>query len=318
MYIDSKKFDYKKFSYPDADRLIERDKKVAQDAYCEWFNNSVADIVERQWEIDDVGAIEQVGDFIKLLKEAEFTYAIGAFTSSIALVGICAEDLCRFFSISAGHNLDSQTQFDRVNTLLSLGTISQEIADKFYIIRGLRNDRLHYNQGFKQKDTNSLKTDALNALSLVKGIYAEILGVIDYQTVDPSKLSQMINTIAGEATSREVGALGIDEAVSRTRNLFARAFGIDLSMNNLGSPVYKTSIYKVEEIDAESNPIELTLRDIIVGFYVIVDLTADELKQIESSNIREGDIVAASMISIPNNLELTGTWRLWSGVKKLG
>jgi hypothetical protein len=124
MYIDNKKFDYRKFSYPGADRLI------AQDAYREWLNNSVEDIVERQWEIDDVGAIEQVGDFIKLLKEAEFTYAVGAFTSSIALVGICAEDLCRFFSLSAGHNLDSQNQFNRVNILLSLGAISQEIADK--------------------------------------------------------------------------------------------------------------------------------------------------------------------------------------------
>jgi len=108
MYIDSKKFDYKKISYPDADRLIERDKKVAQNAYREWLNSSVEDIVERQWEINDVGAIEQVGDFIKLLKEAEFTYAIGAFTSSIALIGICAEDLCRFFSVSAGYNLDLQ------------------------------------------------------------------------------------------------------------------------------------------------------------------------------------------------------------------
>ena len=317
MYIDSKKFNYKKFSYPDADRLIERDKKVTQDAYRKWLNDSVEDIVERQWEIDDVGAIEQVGDFVKLLKEAEFTYAIGAFTSSIALVGICAEDLCRFFSISAGHNLDTQSQANRVNTLLRIGAISQEIADKFHLIRGLRNDCLHYNQGFKQKDSNSLRSDALSALNSIKAIYAEILGIIDYQTIDTSKFSKIVNTIVSEAASSNVGSLGIDEAISRTRNLFASAFGIDLSMNNSGETVHKTSIYKVEEIDTESDPPELTLRDIAVGLYVIVDITTDELKQIQSTDIRDGDIVVTSLISVPNNLEVTGTWRLSSEVKKL-
>ena len=318
MYIDSKKFDYKKISYPDADRLVARDKQVAQDAYREWLNNSVENIVDRQWEIDDVGAIEQVGDFVKLLKEAEFTYAIGAFTSAIALVGVCAEDLCRFFAASAGHNLDSQNQFNRVNTLLNFGAITQDIADKFHVIRGLRNDCLHYNQGFKQKDSNSLRADALNALNSIKTIYAEIMGVIDYQTVDSSIFSKIVYAIASEAASSEVGTLGIDEAVSRTRNLFASAFGIDLSMNNSGDPVYKTSIYEIADIDVESEPLELTLKDMVVGFCAIVDITTEELRKIQSSDIKEGDIVAASLMSVPNNLEVTGTWRLWSEVKKLG
>lgn len=318
MYIDNKKFDYKKFSYPDADRLIERDKNVAQDAYRDWLNGSVKDIVERQWEIDDVGAIEQVGDFVKLLKEAEFTYSIGAFTSSIALVGVCAEDLCRFFAASAGHNLDSQSQFNRVNTLLRIGAITQDIADKFDVIRGLRNDCLHYNQGFKQKDSNSLRADALNALNSIKAIYAEIMGVIDYKALDSSKFSEIVNIISGQSASSEFGTLGVDEAVSRTRNLFASAFGIDLSMNNSGSPVYKTAIYKVEEIDAEIQPMEITLKDMAMGLHAIVDITLEELKKIQNSGIKEGDIVAASLMSIPNKLEVTGSWRLWSEVKKLG
>ena len=71
MYIDSRKFDYGKFSYPDADRLVERDKQVMRDAYRKWMDSNVEEIVERQWEIDDIGAVERVGDFIKLLKEAE-------------------------------------------------------------------------------------------------------------------------------------------------------------------------------------------------------------------------------------------------------
>lgn len=318
MYIDSKKFDYTKFLYPDADRLVNRDKKFMEDAYREWLNESVINIVERQWEINDIGAIEQVGDFVKLLKEAEFTYAIGAFTSTISLIGVCAEDLCRFFAVSAGHNLDSQSQFNRVNTLHSFGAITQDIADKFHTIRGLRNDCLHFNEGFKQKDVESLQTDALNALNLIKSIYAEIMGVIDYKNVDPSKFSEIVNAIASEAAGSKVGTLGVDEAVTRTRNLFASAFGIDLSMNNSGGLVYKTSIYTVEEIDGGTEPLEITFKDMTAGQYVIVDITMEELKKIQSLGINEGDIVAASLMSVPNNLEMTGTWRIWSEVKKLG
>lgn len=319
MYIDNKKFDYKKFSYPDADRLIERDKKYAQEYYRNWLNESVEEIVERQWEIDDIGAIGQVGDFVKLLKEAEFTYSIGAYTSTIALIGVCAEDLCRFFATSAGHNnLDSQTQYNRVNTLLSIGAISQDIADKFHIIRGLRNDCLHFNQGFKQKDLGALKSDALNSLNSIKAIYAQIMGAIDYKTIDPSKFSEMIKTIASEAAGTEVGTLGIDEAVTRTRNLFASAFGIDISMNNSGRPVYKTSIYNVEEIDAEGEPFELTLKDSAVGIYVVVDINENELNNIREKGITNGDTVAVSLMSVPNKLETTETWHLWSEIKKLG
>ncbi|MDG4474925.1 hypothetical protein [Thiovibrio frasassiensis] len=317
MYIDSKKFDYKEFAYPDADRLIERDKKFAQESYRNWLNESIEAIVERQWEIDDIGAIGQVGDFVKLLKEAEFTYSIGAYTSTIALVGVCAEDLCRFFATSAGHNLDSQSQFNRVNTLLGFGAITQDVADKFHIIRGLRNDCLHFNQGFKQKNQEALNSDALNALNSIKAIYAQIMGAIDYKTIDSSKFSEMVNIIANEAAGTEVGTLGVDEALTRTRNIFASAFGIDISMNNLGRPVYKTSIYVVEEIDAEGEPFELTLKDFAVGAYVIVDINENELTAIREKSITEGDIVAVSLMSVPNKLETTGTWHLWSEIKKL-
>lgn len=318
MYIDSKKFDYSKFSYPDSDRLVERDKSVLKDTYIKWIEDAVSEIVERQWEVDDVGVVEQSGDFVKLLKEAEFTYSLGAYTSTISLVGVCAEDLCRFFASFAGHNLDSLTQFQRVNQLVSLGAITQDIADKFHIIRGLRNDCLHYNQGFKQKDDATLKVDALTALNSIKNIYGEILGVVDYTTVDSTKLIEIINKIAEEAAGSGVGKLGVDEAMVRTRNVFASAFGVDLSMNNAGRSVYKTSIYSVEDIDANGEPFELSLKDLSCGLVVIMDITNDELKKLREVEVCEGSIIAASLMSIPNNLEVTGVWRLWGNVRKLG
>ena len=318
MYIDSKKFDYSKFSYPDSDRLVQRDKSVLRGAYIKWIEEAVSEIVERQWEVDDVGVVEQSGDFAKLLKEAEFTYSLGAYTSTISLVGVCAEDLCRFFAGFSGHNLDSLSQFKRVDQLVSLGAITQDIADKLHIIRGLRNDCLHYNQGFKQKDDPTLKADALTALNSIKGIYGEILGVVDYTTVDSAKLIEIINKIVEEAAGSGVGELGVDEAMVRTRNVFASAFGIDLSMNNAGSPVFKTSIYNVEDIDANGEPIELSLRDLSCGLVAIIDISSDELERLKEAEIFEGSIIAASLMSIPNNLEVTGVWGLWGDVRKLG
>ena len=69
MYIDSKKFDYSKLSYHDSDRLVERDKQFVKDAYLKWVQSSVDEIVDRQWEVDDIGVVKQSG---------EFTYSLGA------------------------------------------------------------------------------------------------------------------------------------------------------------------------------------------------------------------------------------------------
>lgn len=318
MYIDIKKFDYSKFFYPDSDRLVERDKQFVKDAYLKWMQGAVDEIVDRQWEVDDIGVVEQSGDFVKLLKEAEFTYSLGAYTSTISLVGVCAEDLCRFFSDFAGHSLDSLKQFNRVNELFKMGAITKNIADKFHVIRNLRNDCLHYNQGFKQKDSAALKLDALTALNSIKYIYGEILGVVDYSTVESSKFLEVINKIAEEAASSDPGKIGLEEATVRIRNVFASAFGVDISMNNAGRLVFKTSIYQVEKIDVDGKPIELSLRDMTCGLVVIVDLTDGDLERVKEASIQEGSIMAASLVSIPNNLEITASWRLLGDVKKVG
>lgn len=318
MFIDSKKFDYDKFAHPDSDKLIERDKNFLKKAYLKWMQDTVNEIVARQWEIDDIGVVEQSGDFVKLLKEAEFTYSLGAYTSTISLVGVCAEDLCRFFATTAGHSFDALSQFDRVNRLVSLGAFSQAVADKFHVIRTLRNDCLHFNQGFKQKDQLTLKANALQALNTIKFIYGSILGVIDYKTVESSTLLGIMQKIAEEAASSDPGKLGIDEATIRTRNVFANAFGVDISMNNAGSPVFKTSIYRVDDIDEDGEPFELSLMDMSCGMVAIVDLTNGDLAKVRAATIQEGSIIAATLMSIPNYLDITAEWRLVGNVRKIG
>lgn len=318
MYIDAKKFDYSQFDHLETERLVERDKEFARDAYRKWIDENAGEIVDRQWEIEDIGAIEQTGEFVKLLKEAEFTYALGAYTSTIALIGICAEDLCRFFASSAGHDLDSLKQGRRIDRLRQMGVINQDTADKFHAIRELRNDCLHYNEGFKQREGGDLKADALEALNAIKAIYAEIVGAVDYKTIRVSKFFDMVNTIAHETAGIAPGDLGVDASVARTRNLFARVFGIDLSLGDSGQPCYSISIFKVREIDTTCEPPELTLEDLAAaGLIVVVDLTKPEADEVEQHGISEGDTVAASLMSVPSKLGMTGQWRLRSPVRKL-
>lgn len=313
MYVDAKKFDYSRFNYPDADRLIKRDKEAARIAYKKWMEEGVSAIVERQWEIDDIGAVEQTGDFIKLLKEAEFTYALGAYTSVVSLVGVCAEDLCRFFANSAGHNLDSLTQDNRIKELVRLNLISQAIGSQLHTVRRLRNDCLHYNAAFKQKDAAALKTDALASLNAIKAVYAQIMGVIDYRNTDASKTFAMINAITEEASANGQTA---ESALARTRNVFAAAFGFDLSMNS-ARPVYNTSMFTVLDVDSEGDPPEISLREMGSGMIVIVDLVASEIEDIQAHGIEDGDLVSASLMSVPNELEVTGLWRLTGPIRLL-
>lgn len=318
MYVDAKKFDYSAFGHPDAASLVERDKSFARETYCKWINENADPIVDRQWEIDDIGAVEQTGEFIKLLREAEFTYALGAYTSAIALVGVCAEDLCQFFADSAGHARDNESQHARIERLRSLGAITRDIAESFHQIRRLRNSCLHYNDGFKQKQSSELRADALQALNSIKAVYAGIVGLVDYGTVDMTKYHEMVTAIANEAASSDPGGLGVDDAVSRMRNLFAQVFGVDLSLGDSSCPTYRTSIFNVLEVVTTSDPAELTLVDLASGaMVVVVDLTAEEAAAIDETSIDEGNLVAASLMSVPNGLGMTGAWRLWAPVRKL-
>jgi hypothetical protein len=317
MYIDATKFDYSKFRYPDAAQLVARDKEAARAAYKKWMADNAASIVDRQWEIDDIGAVERVGDFIKLLKEAEFTYALGAYTSTIAMVGVCAEDLCRFFADSAGSPMDSLTQHNRLRALRRLNLITDAVLQKFHVIRELRNDCLHFNAGFKQKTGAELGANALEALNTLKAVYAEIVGVVDYTAIDSSKVLALVDVITKEAAgSGGPGSPGPDGALARTRNLFAGVFGFDLSLNN-AAPVYNTSMYEVLDIDLETETPEASLRDLGSGLIVVVDLTESDVKAMQAEGISDGNLVSATLMSVPNELQTTGIWRLWSPMKKL-
>lgn len=309
MYIDARKLRFG----PLTDSEINRDRSFTKKVYSDWFTNNLDDIINRLWEIDDIGVIERVGDFTKLIKEAEFTFSIGAYRSAIALIGISAEDLCRFFSVISGHNLDSETQFNRINRLNNLGLISDDIKNRFHKIRGLRNDCLHFNQSFKSKDDSQLKSDAIESINELKKIYSTLIGALNLQSINPQNLSSIVSKISEEAAKNSIdGIKGVDDALLRTRNIFQAVTGINLSLNLGATPEIRWSIYKVDEIDLDMNPPEISLLDQANGIPVIVDLQREQIEFLNSKKITIGDTLICYLVSVTNQLGTTAIWNFGS------
>jgi len=76
-------------------------------------------------------------------------------------------------------------------------------------------------------------------------------------------------------------------------------------------------MFTVLDIDPNSDPPEISLRDMGSGMIVIVDLTAPQLKTIQTLGIGEGEMVSASLMSIPNEQETTSLWRLTGPMRLL-
>lgn len=319
MYVDSRKHDYTHLSPREAVQAIARDKKYAKEAYIKWFESNVEQVIDRLWEIDDVGVVEKIGEFIKLLKEAEFTYSLGAYRSAIALIGVSAEDLCRFFANETGNNLDKLTQSVRIDNLHNKGFIDQKTSDQFHEIRKLRNDCLHFNDGFKKKSEVSLKSDAQKAINLLKAVYARIIGVTSYNSIDPNKLIEIMRFVAHEgASGSSDNVVNFEDAIIRFRNIFSKVTGVDLSVNWGGENVIRFSVYKVDEIDLEMEPPEITLIDLANGLPVVVDLEKSIIEHIQLIGVGKDDKIMAALSSETNGLGMTVAWRFVSSPIAIG
>ncbi|MBF0871643.1 hypothetical protein [Gluconobacter japonicus] len=310
MYIDGIKIEYENAgNYKEE---IERDKKFIEDAYKKWMNENSRNIIERLWEIKSVGIIEQSGEFVKLLKEAEFSYSVGAYTSTISLIGVCAEDFCRFFAHLSGQNFDSLTQNDRINKLEQLGLIDEECEIKLHEIRGIRNDCLHFNKNFKQKPNNQLKIDAVCSINKMKEVYKKMIGSRSSNTIDAKKLSEILTKVIDEASSA-IGFNNIETTTAKIRNAFYEATGIDMSLDLGGETVYKSSEYKVYEIDLDMPQKEITLIDTQLNHPVIVDIDDNKAREITDMKIVEGDVVSAILVSETNGMGMTAAWKFLAG-----
>ncbi|NOH51052.1 hypothetical protein F0262_23820 [Vibrio rotiferianus] len=312
-YFDCTKFDYDKLKKDQSAELTERDKNAYKHSFMKWVHDEVDDIVERKWQIDNIGIVEETGAFIKLIKEAELSYSLGAYYSSIALVGVASEDLCRYFADKEGlTELVDKTQFIRVGELKKRNVISSDLADDFDFIRKIRNDCLHFNEGFKAKDNQKLKSDALLCVNKLKSVYKALFSSFNKSYEKGELIDKVIEDFAKQqAYETSFGdTLNQEEFSMKLRYFMASEFGLDTAIANEGSKITQFGRFSVEEIDLEISPPEVSLRHLTTGHPFIVDLTELDINFITQNSIEEGSDIIAQIYSVTNHQGMTAAWNL--------
>lgn len=304
MYIDFHKYNYDLVGSKHLASYQERDKKAYQHVLREWVEENLERITERKWEIEEIQYLSETSDFIKLLREAETLYELGFYTSCIALIGVSAEDFSKYLSSKLGRKREEVlTQYNRLKAQKNDGIIDSNTYSLLDNIRKIRNDCLHYDQDFKQKNESILRQDALQSLNNLKAVLKHMLGVLS-----PNDLVQIISTLA-KPTSKD--AKNYDEVTFKIRNALSHLLSLPLAYHPTERLVVKDDYFLVKEIDFDGN--EITLRAIIKhpSQFVIVDLDERSKKHIKKLKIEEGQTVYAIIYSVLNKLGMTAEWEIW-------
>lgn len=316
MYINFQKFNYSTVPQEEQGRYEKRDKEAYKEVLKDWFNSNLDNFVDRKWEIEEIYYLKEIGDFIKLIREAESLYELGFFTSCIALVGVSAEDFSKYISLKNNrpiHIIDTYTsgsrkgqsfdvsQFNRLQMQLSESIFNQYTYDLLDEIRRIRNDCLHYNQNFKQKSTNDLKTDALKVLNNLKSVLKDNIGT----NVDPNDFKEIMDELLKSENNR-----GFEEIVWKQKNIFSHLFQFSTTQDPSVKQVIKTNFFKVTDLDDDE--MELTELEgnlqagINLCFFVDIDDIGKEL--ISTNAIQKNDYVCAEIYS---NVATDGQTREW-------
>lgn len=301
MYIDFNKFNYNTIPDNDKERYESRDKEAYKAVLNEWFSSNIDDYVQRKWEIEEIQYLKEIGDFIKLIKEAESLYELGFYTGCIALVGISAEDFSKYLSINNGRDAHltfvrrngstyDVSQYNRLQLQLEENIINRSTYDELDKIRGIRNDCLHYNSNFKQKSQADLKTEALISLNSLKNVLKNTIGTMP----DPNDFNQIFDNLVQENNNR-----GIEEIIWKQKNMLSHLLNFPITQDPDISEVYKWNTYEVLDIDdSEIDLQELQVHPILnTRLFVIVDLNKTTSALINSQNIEIGDNVFATLQS---------------------
>lgn len=311
-YFDFTCYDYEDYN-SDNIKKIDRDKNAYKDALEKWVNENINEIIDRKWKINNIGFIEKSGDFIKLIKEAEFSYTLGAYYSAIALVGVASEDLTKFLAISSDMtNLNKKNQEDRLKEFKKLGVINEETYENLDFIRKIRNEILHFNQDFKLKKNEDLENLCLNLINKLKSSYKKLLQG-DEAEISVDMIDKLIKSYAEESVKHDYqygSTLNKSEFTMKLRYIMAKALDVDIAFAESNSLEKREGLYEVREIDLEIEPKEITLTDQKNGLLFYVDLNLDNIRKISTEDISEGDIIHATIYSKTTALGNTETWYL--------
>lgn len=299
MYIDYIKNDYSDKPESERSDYINRDKKHLGGLIQERIANDIDNIIERWYELNDVGYIADNEKFLYLLKEAEQLYCFSYYTGTVAIVGIASEEYCRYL-ISKNNISDVDRQVDRIDKLGQLQIISDAQKTDLHKIRKIRNDCMHYNTSFKELSQNQLKAYALEMLQSYKSCLSPLSSdlQIDYDKIQNDLLTSRDRTFK--------------DFLYRSRNIEKKVNNIDLQIDPRISNLVYTSRYYVAEIDVDTSKFkEMTLVDIHrMGLPVVVDLTLPQADSIKKMKIEEGNIIVATIFSTVTTLGQSEEWHL--------
>lgn len=320
MYINFHKYNYSLLTEAEKPNYEARDKIAYKEVLQNWFNENINDFVDRKWEIEEIHYLKQIGDFIKLLIEAENLYELGFYTSCIALVGVSSEDFSKYLSIQNAKSEHITTtdrngriidvsQYNRLQLQLSEEIISQSNYDLLDEIRSVRNDCLHYNQRFKQKPENELKNDSLKILNNLKIVLKDIIGNVPNATDFKDLLDESL---------KQENSRNFEELIWKHRNMFSHLLKFPIAQDPNVQKVTKFNMYEVTALDDE----EIELTEINenpfhrMRLFVWVDIDRNGKQQINNEEIFVGDTVFAKVFS---NVDVNGQTSLWylENIKKL-
>lgn len=299
MYIDYLKNDYSDKTEQEKEQYIKRDKRHLGGLIQERITNDIDNIVDRWYELDDVGYIPENEKFLYLLKEAEQLYCFAYYTGTISIVGIAAEEYCRCL-IKKYNITDVDKQFERINKLADSNIFDEQMKSAFHRIRKIRNDCMHYNVSFKNLSDDQLKNYALEMIQL----YKKCLSISSVNvSVNYDKLAEEMFA-SKEMTFREF--------VYRNRNIQKQVNNIDLQTDPKVNNLIFTSQYYVAEIDIETDVFkEMTLFDMERGTLpVVVDLTLPQADMIKTLRLEQGNVIIATIISTVTSIGQTEEWHL--------
>ncbi|WP_066872184.1 DUF4145 domain-containing protein [Clostridium mediterraneense] len=299
MYIDFIKNNYLDIEEGRRSEYIERDKKVLGNLIRQRISNNIDEIVTRWYELEDIGCCLIEEKFLELLKEAECLFCFGYYTGTIAIVGIASEEVTKYIYAKNNTIKDTLTQDKRLRNLKKKKIISDTTFRSLNKIRIIRNDCIHYNDNFKKLDEIELYSNAKAILVEYKKVLKEIL---DFNELNTMEVPQRI---LGE------NKMSFEEFKYKYRNLIKKKENIDLQIEPSINRLVLTSLYKILEIDVESDIFkEMTLYDLEGGLVAVVDLTLPQVDKIKKMNLKEGNIILASVISTVSEIGITEEWQL--------
>lgn len=283
-------------------RLIERDKKAFEFAILEWIKEDLPNISRRKLSLQQGSRVKTSGYFVKLLKEAELNFTLGAFYSALSLTYILTEDICKF--LAKKYNISSSDHCKRIEQLEKQKYLTPDEASVFQQVRKKRNDIWHSNEGgFKKIEQTQIEGYTLKEMNDIKNTLSSIFERIDEAPVNEFGRE---NSLVEDLMSSDYGStLNQDELIMKHRNETNDILNFNVAPFNADVEVQRGSMFFVTEVCLELDIPELTLQDIFSEGQYIIDLPKD--RKLTFKNFK-GKILSANIISKCSIRGQTESW----------